>query len=53
MYDGCEDFGLDGETFREYLYEYVHVNHYNDETDNDEEEWQLPPYEIVKKYSKN
>lgn len=49
MYDGCDDCGLDGETFREELDEYVHANHYDDEADDISEDWQLSHYEIAKK----
>ena len=49
MYDDCDDCGLDGETFREELDEYVHANHYDDEADDISEDWQLSHYEIAKK----
>lgn len=50
MYDDCDDCGLDGERFREYLYEYVNVNHYDDEADDIESDWaNLSYYEQAKK----
>lgn len=49
MYDDCGDEGLDGESFREYLSEYVNVNHYDDEVDDICTDWDLPYYEIAKK----
>ena len=52
MYDDCDDCGLDGETFREELNEYVHANHYDDEADDVGSDWDLPYYEIAKKVLK-
>lgn len=53
MYDDCGDEGLDGESFREYLDEYVNANHYDDESDDIYSDWQeLSHYEIVKKVLK-
>lgn len=49
MYDDCDDNGLDGESFREYLNEYVNVNHYDNEADDICSDWDLPYYEIAKK----
>ena len=49
MYDNCGDEGLDGESFLEYLNEYVNVNHYDDEVDDICSDWDLPYYEIAKK----
>lgn len=50
MYDDCGDEGLDGESFREYLDEYVNANHYDDEADDICSDWQqLSHYEIAKK----
>lgn len=48
MYDDCGDEGLDGESFCEYLNEYVNVNHYDDEADVSD----LSHYEIAKKVLK-
>lgn len=49
MYDDCDDSGLDGETFRENLDEYVYVNHYDNEADDICSDWDLSHYEIAKK----
>ena len=49
MYDDCDDEGLDGESFRENLKEYLYANHYNDEADDICSDWDLPYYEIAKK----
>lgn len=49
MYDDCDDSGLDGETFRENLNEYVYVNHYDNEADDICSDWDLSHYEIAKK----
>lgn len=49
MYDDCDDNGLGEEQFREYINDYVHVNHYDDELDDIAEDWQLSHYEQVKK----
>lgn len=49
MYDDCDDSGLDGESFRENLNEYVYVNHYDNEADDICSDWDLSHYEIAKK----
>ena len=49
MYDGCDDSGLDGESFREELDSYVYANHYDEYTDDVYTGWQLNRYEIAKK----
>ncbi len=49
MYDDCGDEGLDGESFREYLSEYVYDNHYDEEIDDIAKDWQLPYLDLVKK----
>lgn len=50
MFYYCDDCGLSGEKFREYLYEYVNTNHYDDETDDIESDWaNLSYYEQAKK----
>lgn len=50
MYDDCSDEGLDGESFRENLNEYVYANHYDNKADDICSDWQdLSHYEIAKK----
>lgn len=49
MYDDCDDNGLDGESFREYLNEYVYANHYDNEADDVCPDWDLSHYDIAKK----
>jgi hypothetical protein len=52
MYDDCDDEGLDGESFRENLKEYVYANHYDEHTDDVYTSWPLNGYEIAKKVLK-
>jgi len=50
MYDGCDDSGLDGESFRVDIECYVYANHYDDEKNDICSDWQqLSHYEIAKK----
>lgn len=49
MYEGCDDNGLDYESFLKSINEYVYENHYDDEIDDITEDWQLPYYDTVKK----
>lgn len=49
MYDDCDDNGLGEEVFCETLDEYVYANHYDDNTDDIDVDWQLSHYEIAKK----
>ena len=50
MYDDCDDNGLDGESFRENLNEYIYANHYDNKADDICSDWQdLSYYEIAKK----
>lgn len=50
MYDDCDDNGLDGESFRENLNEYIYANHYDNKADDICSDWKdLSYYEIAKK----
>lgn len=49
MFDDCDDYGLDGESFRDNLQQYVYDYHYDDSIDDIAKDWQLPYYDIVKK----
>lgn len=52
MYYYCDD-GLDGDTFREEISQYVYDNHYDDEADDIESDWaNLNYYEQAKKILK-
>lgn len=52
MYDDCDDEGLDGESFRENLKEYVYANHYDEHTDDVYTSWQVNYYDMAKKILK-
>lgn len=49
MYDDCDDSGLNGESFRESLNEYVYANHYDENADDVYTSWQVNYYEMAKK----
>lgn len=49
MYDGCDDYGLDGDSFIDQLNNYVYENHYDEGIDDIAQDWQLPYPELVKK----
>lgn len=49
MYDGCDDNGLNDESFIECINQYVYDNHYDDSIDDVAKDWQLPYYDTVKK----
>ena len=49
LYHDCDDSGLDGDSFRATLEEYVHCNHYDSEARKIDSNWDLASYDIVKK----
>lgn len=49
MYNRCDDEGLDCDSFRECINEYVYEHHYDSDLDDIAKGWQLPFPEIVKK----
>lgn len=49
MYDGCDDDGLDNESFLDCIKQYVYDNHYDDSIDDIAKDWQLSYYDMVKK----
>lgn len=49
---GCDDSGLDGESFRSELDSYVYANHYDEHTDDVYTSWQVNHYEMAKKVLK-
>jgi len=48
MEDASMDDGINGDDFRDCVDEYVYENHYDKETDDIAEEWQVSLYELVK-----
>lgn len=49
MFDDCNDDGLDSDGFIENLNQYIYDNHYDNETDDIANDWQLPRHKLVKK----
>ena len=49
LYYDCDDGGLDGDSFRATLEEYVYRNHYDSEAGKIDSNWDLTSYDTVKK----